>query len=115
MEAAAANIRQMLQRGLSGRPLPSTYEGKIAIVRSNYLSVINHHQIGPHRETTRAMLVREKLLRALAGLSAALVVVGLIIGFAAPGPITGALLPIGLTLWMAVGFFARRMDSSASG
>jgi len=38
-------------------------------------------------------------LRALAVLAALLIIVGLVLGFAYPSPITGALLPIGLTLW----------------
>src|SRR5262245_34725396 len=50
----------------------------------------------------------------IAGLSIALMMVGLIVGFIYPGPITGALLPIGLLLWVLVGVYARRFDSSAT-
>jgi hypothetical protein len=51
------------------------------------------------------------VLRALAAIAILLIVVGLIVGYALPGPITGLLLPVGLTLWFLVGHLARREDS----
>lgn len=42
-------------------------------------------------------------MTALANIAAALIIAGLIIGFAFPGPVTGAFLPIGLVLWCLAG------------
>lgn len=49
-------------------------------------------------------------LQALALIALILIVGGLIVGYAIPGPITGLLLPLGLTLWFLVGRYARRND-----
>ncbi len=43
----------------------------------------------------------------MAAVSLCVIIVGLILGIAFPGPITGSLFPIGLTLWWATGAFAR--------
>lgn len=53
-------------------------------------------------------------LRAVAYFAGALILIGLVIGFLDPGPLTGALLPIGLGLWWLVGFLGRRCDPSAA-
>lgn len=50
-------------------------------------------------------------LRVLAVIALALIVAGLIVGYALPGPITGLMLPAGLTLWFLVGYLARRADA----
>lgn len=52
-----------------------------------------------------------RTLQFVAPLSVALMIVGLIIGFTYPGRLTGALLPIGLTLWFIIGALGRRYDS----
>jgi hypothetical protein len=50
------------------------------------------------------------IMRWLALISLCLIVAGLVVGIASPGAVTGALFPIGLTLWWAVGALARRQD-----
>jgi hypothetical protein len=49
-------------------------------------------------------------MRWMAVISLCLIVAGLVVGIAIPGAITGALFPIGLTLWWAVGALARKQD-----
>jgi hypothetical protein len=50
------------------------------------------------------------IMRWLALISLCLIVVGLVVGIASPGAVTGAIFPIGLTLWWAVGALARKQD-----
>jgi hypothetical protein len=52
-------------------------------------------------------------LRLLAYFAGVLMLVGLIIGFVHPGPVTELLLPIGVALWWLAGSLGRRYDSSA--
>ncbi len=73
----------------------------------------------PHEEwiTARELYHEEGWLtaglQAIATLSMALMVVGLIVGFIYPGPVMGILLPIGLVLWVLAGAVARRFEFSA--
>jgi len=53
------------------------------------------------------------LLKTGAIVAAAMMLAGLIAGYAHPGPVTGALLPLGLTLWAIVGYIGRRSDATA--
>jgi hypothetical protein len=64
--------------------------------------------------TTPESKVVTKVMQTIAALSVALMVIGLVVGFIYPGPITGVLLPLGLTLWCLVGLFVRWQESSVT-
>jgi hypothetical protein len=53
-------------------------------------------------------------LRIMARVGAVMTLGGVIIGIAAPGPITGAILPIGLILFSVAGWLARRQDRASN-
>ena len=53
-------------------------------------------------------------LNALAVLSIVLTCVGAVVGYVDPGPLTGLLLPLGLTLWLLVGYLGGRQRAAAS-
>jgi hypothetical protein len=76
----------------SGIPVFLTLEGRI---------VVRTSAAGPQYGA---------ILRWLAVISLCLIVAGLVVGIASPGAVTGALFPIGLTLWWAVGALARKQD-----
>src|ERR1700691_4704493 len=56
--------------------------------------------------TIRAPAQFSLALRAAAASAVALAGVGLVGGYVYPGPITGLLFPVGLTLWFSVGYAA---------
>lgn len=99
-----------------GRPLAAS--GAIHYARASFsgaggLHAVVAKQSSPTNIGTQGKIVTTAM-QTIAALSVALMVVGLLVGFVYPGPITGALLPLGLTLWCLVGLFARRQESSAT-
>lgn len=52
------------------------------------------------------------MLHIMAIISVLLIVVGLCFGIFYPGPITGAIFPIGLMLFSITGYLARRQDKN---
>ena len=52
------------------------------------------------------------MLQIASVVAAALVLIGLVVGIADPGPVTGIFLPLGLFMWWMVGKFATRHDAS---
>jgi hypothetical protein len=102
-----------------GRPLAVHYvSASFSVAVSLHVSAESFRlaakQRSPTNTATKGKVVTAAM-QTIAALSVALMVVGLLVGFVYPGPITGALLPVGLTLWCLVGLFARRQESSVTG
>jgi hypothetical protein len=99
-----------------GRPLAAS--GAVHYVSASLSLAADLHALAAKQSFPANIATKGKVITAamqtIAALSVALMVVGLLVGFIYPGPITGALLPPGLTLWCLVGLFARRQESSVT-
>jgi hypothetical protein len=99
-----------------GRPLAASgvvHYAHVSFSGEAGLQALAAKQSFPTNIATKGKVVTAAM-QTIAALSVALMIVGLLAGYAYPGPVTGALLPLGLTLWCLIGLFARQQEASVT-